>query len=130
MPATPRPDAFTGSFLLAADQSLPQNPIPFNYSGTYVALIGDLINQAAGGTVSIPFGSIGAPGCKGLLIRYDAQPSPAAAVMLRLNGGVTDIELTPGSLLVYLNATPAAGITSAQLIFTQPCQVQVWVLGG
>ncbi len=126
---TPQPVAFNGAFQLAPDQSLPQDPIPFNYSGTFLALVAELVNQAASGSLSIPFGSIGGAGCKGLLIRYDAQPAPAAAVMLRLNGGATDIELTPGSLFMYFNAAPAAGITQAQLIFTQPCQMRVWVLG-
>lgn len=129
MPPTPQPVAFVGAFQLAADQSLPQDPIPFNYSGTFLALVADLVNQGGAATVGIPFGSVVAPGAKGLLIRYDAQPSPAAAVMLRLNGGVTDIELTPGSLFVYFNAAPAAGITQAQLVFTQACQIRVWVLG-
>lgn len=127
--STPQPVAFAGAFQLAPDQSLPQDAIPFNYSGTYLALVAELMNQGGAGSVAIPFGSIGAPGCKGLLIRYDAQPAPAAAVMLRLNGGAEDIELTPGSLFMYFNASPANGIISAQLIFTQPCQMRVWVLG-
>ena len=126
---TPQPVAFAGAFQLAADQSLPQDPIPFNYSGTYLALEAHLMSQGGAATVAIPFGTIGAPGCKGLLVRYDAQPAPAAPVMLRLNGGVTDIELTPGSLFAYFNASPANGITQAQLVFTQACQMRVWVLG-
>lgn len=129
MAPTPQPVAFAGSFQLAADQSLPQDGIPFNYSGAFLALEGSLVNQGSSGSVSVPFGSITAPGAKGLLVRYDSQAAPAAAVMLRLNGGVTDIELTPGSLFVYFNAAPNAGITAAQLIFTAACQIRVWVLG-
>jgi hypothetical protein len=127
--STAQPVAFAGAFQLAADQSLPQDPLPFNYLGTYLALVADLMNQGGAGSVAIPFGTIGAPGCKGLLIRYDAQPAPAAAVMLRLNGGVTDVELTPGSLFIYFNPAPLAGITAAQLTFTAACQLRVWVLG-
>jgi hypothetical protein len=126
---TPQPVAFAGAFQLAPDQSLPQDPIPFNYSGTFLALECSLLNQGGAGSVAIPFGSLIAPGVKGLLIRYDAQPAPAVAVMLRLNGGTTDVELTPGSFFVYFNAAPAAGITSALLVFTAPCQMRVWVLG-
>lgn len=129
MSPQPQPVAFAGSFQLSPDQSLPQDGLPFNFSGTYVALVADLVNQSGAGSVAVPFGSINAPGAKGLLIRYDAQPSPAASVMLRLNGGVTDIELTPGSFFVYFNAAPAAGITAALLTFTAACQIRVWVLG-
>lgn len=128
MPASPRPVAFVGAFQLAADKSLPLEPIPFNYSGTYVALVADLMNVSGAGTLTVPFGNVGAPGAKGLLIKYDTQPAPAAAAMLRLNGGATDIELTPGSLFVYFNAAPVAGITAATIAYTQACQVQVWVL--
>lgn len=129
---TAQPVAFAGSFQVAADQSLPQDPVPFNYSGTYLALQGNLMNVGGAGLVDIPFGSLGeegSPGVKGLLIRYDAQPSPAAAVMLKVNGGSDTIELTPGSFLVYFNANPAAGITGASLTFTAACQIRVWVLG-
>jgi hypothetical protein len=127
--STAQPVAFAGTFQVAADQSLPQDGIPFNFSGTYLALVADLMNVPGAGAIAVPFGSVGAPGAKGLLIRYDAQAAPAAAVLLRLNGGVTDIELTPGSLFIYFNAAPAAGLTAALLTFTAACQIRVWVLG-
>jgi hypothetical protein len=130
MAVTPQPVSFAGAFQLAADQSLPQDPIPFNYSGAFVALVSDVANVLGAGTVTVPFGSIVSPGCKGLLVRYDpVQPTGAAPVLLTLNGGSQAIELTPGSMLAYFNAVPVAGITSASIAVTAACQLRVWVLG-
>lgn len=127
---TPQPVAFAGSFQLAPDQSLPQDAIPFNFSGQYVALSAELANPQGAATIAVPFGSIATPGCKGLLVRYDAaQPQGAAAAQLTLNGGSQAIELTPGSLLVYFNANPVSGVTSASITVTAACQLRVWVLG-
>lgn len=128
MSATPQPVAFVGAFQLAADQSLPQDPIPFNFSGQYTALVAVLENPVGAGTINVPFGTIISPGAKGLLVRYDGPQTGAAAVQLTLNGGSAPIELTPGSFLVYFNATPSTGITSASFAVTAACQLRVWVL--
>src|ERR1700744_1259637 len=123
----PQPVAFAGTLQLAADQSLPQDPIPFNGSGTYNVLSAFRLNVASG-TTTVPFGSVGAPGAKGVFIRYDAQPAPAAAVELAINGGNQPVELTPGGFIVYFNPTPSAGITAIHVTATAACQLLVWLL--
>jgi hypothetical protein len=129
MPASPQPVAFVGAFQLAADQSLPQDPIPFNFSGTYLALVADLLNVLVPGSVALPFGSIIAPGAKGFLIRYDAQGAPAAPVLVTINGGTQPIEISPGGMLVYFNPAPVVGIVSVSIAFAAACQLRAWVLG-
>jgi hypothetical protein len=128
MPPTSQPVAFAGALQLAADPSLPNDPIPFNFSGAFVALANGLLNITGAGTTPIPFDGVPAAGAKGILIRYDAQTG-AAALMLALNSSITPIELTPGSFLAYFDAAPSAGITTAALTATVGCQVRFWILG-
>lgn len=125
---SPQPVAFAGTLQLAADQSLPQDPIPFNFSGQYTALAEFMLNLVSGST-TVPFGSVAAPGAKGVLIRYDAQPSPAGAAQVTINAGSEPLELTPGGFLAYFNPTPAAGITAMTIAVTTACQLKVWLLG-
>jgi hypothetical protein len=125
-----QPMAFTGSFELAADQSLPQDGIPFTFAGQYAALQYSGLNPTGAGTVSVPFGSLISPGAVGLLVRYDApNQADAAPVYLTINGGSEPLELTPGSFFVYFNANPVLGITTASFAFTSACSLRVWVLG-
>ena len=95
----------------------------------YVALEEKLLNITAAGTVAVSFGSIGAPGAKGVLIRYDAQPAPAAPVAVTLNGGNQPLEICPGGMLVLFNPAPTAGITAMSLAVTAACQIRIWILG-
>lgn len=128
MAAVPQPFAFTGALQLAADQSLPQDPIPFNFSSAFVALSQEKFNLSGAGTQAMSFGSIASPGAKGVFIRYDAQAG-AAALQVTFNGGITPLEITPGGMLIWLNPSPAAGATAMSIVYTASCQVQVWVLG-
>jgi hypothetical protein len=129
MAPTPQPFAFAGTLQLAADQSLPQDPIPFNVSSQYVALQKSLLSLTGTGTVNVPFGSISAPGAKGLAIRYDSGQVGAAAVQVTINGGSQPLEVTPGGFIVWINPTPAAGVTAVSIAYTASCQLNVWVLG-
>lgn len=128
MAATSQPFAFAGALQLAADQSLPQDPIPFNFSGSFVALASGVVNFPSAGSQDIPFNGVIAPGAKGVLIRYDVQVG-AAPVTFTYNSSVTPLELTPGSLMAYFNANPTTGVTSASLTVTAACQVRYWILG-
>jgi hypothetical protein len=124
------PVAFAGQFELAADQSLPQDPIPFTYAGSYTALQYSGLNVSGSGTVDVPFGTLSTPGLIGLLVRYDGpNQAEAAPVYLTINGGSEPLELTPGSFLAYFNASPVEGVVSASFAFTSACSLRVWVLG-
>lgn len=130
MSATPQPVEFSGQFQLAADQSLPQDPIPFVFAGQYTSLVATILEPSASGSVAIPFGTVAAPGAVGFLVRYDApNQADAAPVELVLNGSADPIELTPGSFFAYFNANPVNGITEASITYTSACTLRVWVLG-
>jgi hypothetical protein len=128
MPPISQPVAFAGALQLSADPSLPADPIPFNYSGTFVALASGVLNISSAGTTPIPFDGVPAAGAKGILVRYDAQ-SGALAAQLALNACTPPVEITPGSLFVYFNAAPGSGVTSAAITVTAACQIRFWVLG-
>jgi hypothetical protein len=129
MPPAPQPFSFTGALQLAADQSLPQDPIPFNGSSSFIALESSVLNLVGSGTQAVPFGSIGAPGAKGVMVRYDSGQSGAAPILATLNSGSQPLEIAPGGFLVWINPTPSAGATSLSIAFTASCQVRVWLLG-
>jgi hypothetical protein len=128
MPPTTQPFTFAGALQLSADPSLPADPIPFNFSGTFVALASGVLNITGAGTTSVPFDGVPSVGAKGILIRYDQQAGGAAA-QLALNASATPIELTPGSFMAYFDATPAVGLTSASITVTAACQIRFWILG-
>lgn len=124
-----QPFAFQGALQLAADQSLPPDPIPFNASGNYNSQSGGLLSLSGGGTVAVPFGTVAAPGAKLLAIRYDANQQGAQPVLVSINGGAQPLEVSPGGFIVWVNPNPAAGVTSCSIAYTASCQLRVWVLG-
>jgi hypothetical protein len=128
MPPVPQPFAFAGTLQLAADQSLPPDPIPFNGSGSFVALAQEKLNLTGSGTQAVAFGSVGSPGAKGVAIRYDAQAG-AAPLLITVNAGSQPLEVSPGGFIQWFNPAPAAGAISLSIAYTASCQVQVWVLG-
>ena len=131
MTAALQPVQFTGEFCLAADQSLPQDPIPFAFAGQFTALVSVVLDPNGAGSVAIPFGTLVSPGAIGLLIRYDApNQADAAPVYLAINGASDGLlEFTPGSFMAYFDADPVLGITSASIAYTSACTLRVWVLG-
>ena len=124
-----QPVAFAGALQLAADQSLPQDAIPFNFAGSFVALSEAVLNLIGSGTKAVDFGTVGSPGAKGLLIRYDGNQAGAAPVEVTINAGSAPLEISPGGMLVWFNPNPAAGATTCSIAYTAGCQLRVWVLG-
>jgi hypothetical protein len=125
-----QPFAFQGALQLAADQSLPPDAVPFNASGQYSSQSGGVpLNLSGSGTISVPFGTVAAPGAKLLAIRYDANQQGAQPVLVSINGGAQPLEVSPGGFIVWVNPNPAAGVTSCSIAYTASCQLRVWVLG-
>ena len=129
MSATPQPVAFAGALSLTADQSLPPDPIPYNFTGQYTQLQDSLLSLAGAGSEDVSFGTIGAPGAVGLLISYAPGQTGASSVLVTINGGDQPLEISPGGMLVWFNPTPGAGITSCSIAYTTSCQLRVRVLG-
>jgi hypothetical protein len=128
MPPTSQPITFAGALQLSADPTLPADPIPFNFSGQFVALSSGVINITGAGTVTVPFDGVPTVGAKGVLIRYDAQVG-AAPIYIAFNSSATPTELTPGGFIAQFNAAPVVGTTSAVITVTAACQVRFWIFG-
>lgn len=129
MPPAPQPFVFAGQLQLAADQSLPPDPVPFNFSSQFLSKEESVLNLVGAGSIAVPFGSVGAPGAKGLLIRYDAPQSGALPVFCTINGGTMPLEISPGGMLLWFNPNPSAGALTLSLAFTASCQLRIWILG-
>jgi hypothetical protein len=129
MPPTSQPVAFAGALQLSSDPSLPADPIPFNFSGQFVALASGVLNITSPSTTPFPFDGVPAAGAKGILVRYDAQGAGALAAQIALNACTPPFELTPGSFFCYFNAAPGSGITAATITVTAACQIRFWILG-
>jgi hypothetical protein len=129
MPPSPQPFVFAGQLQLAADQSLPPDPVPFNFSSQFTSKEESVLTLTGAGALSVAFGSVGAPGAKGLLIRYDAPQTGALPILCTINGGTAPLEITPGGMLLWFNPNPTAGALALSIGYTASCQLRVWVLG-
>lgn len=129
MSATPQPVSFAGALSLQADQSLPADPIPYNFTGQYTQLQDSLLNLSGSGTENVPFGSIAGAGAIGLLISYPPGQVGSSAVLVTINGGSEPLEISPGGMIAWFNPTPGAGVTTCSIEYLTSCQLRVRVLG-
>jgi hypothetical protein len=127
--ALQQPFAFNGVLQDAADQSLPQDPIPFNFSAQFTARSSGVLSLSGSGSQALPFGTIGSPGAKAIFIRYDGGQQGALPVLLTLNSDTVPEEITPGGMFALMNPNPTAGVTSASIAFTASCQIRYWIYG-
>jgi hypothetical protein len=122
------PFAFAGSFQLPGDQGLPPDQIAINMSSTFDSENKQVLNLSGSGTKTIPFGTVGLAGLKGLLIKVDANPN-GQPVLITVNAGTAPIEVSPGGFIAVGSPSPAAGITSLSVTWTSAAIVRIWALG-
>jgi hypothetical protein len=128
MAATTNPFTLQGTLTLPPDEGAQQVPISFSLSGSFTSLLESRLVMTGAGTTVVPFGTVGTPGAKVLVIEYEAAVG-AAPVQLNFNGGTDDIELAPGGLLVYASPVPVAGLTSLSIVRTTDAVIRVRLLG-
>lgn len=116
-----------GSLVFSPDDGIPQVPLPFNYSGAFASLASARLVMTGAGSLAIPMGSIAA--VKALLLEVEFSATSSAPVILHVNGGTDDIEISPGGILMYVNPSPVAGITSITIDRTEDVVVRVHALG-
>lgn len=122
-------------FNLACTLTLPlidgQPPVtlPFNFSGQFKqrALFDESFTGS--GTMSIPLGTIGAPGALLIIIEHVATQG-ASPILVKYNGASQGKELAPGSGDLYVNTAPSAGVTAISFDYTTAGRVRAWILGG
>ncbi len=126
----PTPFTLSGSLALPPDTGQPIGQIPFSGSASFESKADLEFNITGAGTQVVPFGSVGAPGAKGILVEVDAS-SNGAPVQLRFNAGDADgqLEVAPGGFLAFFSPVPATGITALSIVSTTANRVRVRVLG-
>src|SRR5579862_4226076 len=114
------PFTIAGTLNLPGDVSLPADPIPFGGSSSATSEANTVLNLVGSGTKSIPLGTIGAPGCIGVLIKLDPNSTPGAPpVNIKVNSSSSGLlEISPGGCIAIFNPSPVAGITALDVIFT------------
>lgn len=126
------PFAFAGTLQVPPDNSLPQDPIPFNASGSFDSASEGILNFPSGSaTVVVSMGTLPAAGAKGIFIRYDAADNAVGAppVQIVLNSGSAPIELTLGGFIAITSPSPVAGITAVSVTRTAAAKLRFWFLG-
>jgi hypothetical protein len=124
------PFSFTGALQVPGDRGLPQDPIPLNMSSSFTSVNEQVLNLTSAGTMTLPMGTVGNAGLKGLLIKVDANADLSAEpVYVKINAETVGEEVVPGGFKAHGNPAPVAGITSITISWTTPNIVRVWALG-
>lgn len=122
------PFNFTSTLNLPGTPGLPLDPIPILASLEYSKKAEFELEFTGSGTVTIPFGSIGATGAK-LIVVMQESTTGAAAISLRRNASATGgSEISPGGFVIECNPTPAAGTSALEFTHTASGRVRVWLL--
>jgi hypothetical protein len=126
--AGPIPFAFAGTLQIPSDPALPPDGVPIQMSGQFNSENYQVLNLTGTGTKSIPFGTVGAAGLNGLLIKVAANPT-AQHIQVTINGASQPAEISPGGFLALGSPNPVMGITSISIAWTSVNYVQIWGLG-
>ncbi len=127
-PSSQTPFHVAGELRMPFDTGQPDAPIPFTGSGAFQSRQHSLLNLSGAGSTDVPFGSVGVPGAKAILVEMDPDAA-GTPITLAVNGGAGALELSPGGFLVYHNPAPQGGITSLTITHATSAIVRVWVLG-
>lgn len=128
MAASTNPLVIQGTVLFPPDEGQQPVPVAFGFTGQYTQIVDSRLALTGAGTTSVPFGGIGAPGIKAVLLEYE-EDAVAAAVTVKFNGSTDGIELKPGGLILYTNPVPSTGITSISLVRTSDAVIRVRLFG-
>lgn len=122
------PFSLEAKLLLPPDVGLPPDPIALSVSSQFDSEADFVLKLTASGTKAVPLGTADVPGLKGLFIKVDAS-STAQPVIVRFNGALTGIEISPGGGFSYASPNPVDGITQLDIDFATAVTVRVWALG-
>lgn len=128
MSASTNPAVISGTLTSPPDEGVNPTPVQFGLSISYVSEVESRLIMTGSGSQAVPFGTVGAPGAKLILLEYEPDPV-AAPILVKFNGGVETIELAPGGFIAYGNPTPGSGITSLTLVRTTDAVVRVRLFG-
>lgn len=126
--ASQNPFTFQGTLAFPPDEGQQPVPVAFGLANQYQSILDGRYVLTGSGSLVVPFGSVGSPGAKGMLIEVEAA-SGAQPVQVNVNGGTDDIEISPGGFLAYGSPNPATGITSLTIVYASDAVVRVRLFG-
>jgi len=122
------PFTFSGSLYYPPDVGLAMAAQPFGLTGSFESKNEQELNITGAGTITVSFGTLGDPGAKGLLIEVD--PSGVnALIIVNINGGTDNIEISPGGFMALGSPSPVDGITELDIVSTTANKVRIRIIG-
>ena len=123
------PFSLQASVTLAPDDGQPNAILDFSFTGQFSSKMTQKLELSGTGTHAVGFGTIAAPGVKAVFLEYlNNAASGLQPVMLTVNGGTDDIEVSPGGCWIYCNPNAVAGITSLSIAHTSSATIRVTLL--
>lgn len=124
------PFSFSGTLSFPPDANVPPELVGIAFSANYDEFLWTKMDLTGSGTKTVPFGDLGAPGAKCVVVKVDASAT-ASAINLRWNGGGASgqQEISPGGFLVLGSGTPGTGLTALDIVYTSNVTVRVLLLG-
>ena len=126
--ATTNAIVIQGTVQFPPDEGQPAVPVPFGLSSSYSSVVDSKLVMVGSGSQVVPFGTVGSPGAKAMLVEYEQQVG-APPVQLRINGGSDNLELSPGGFICLGSPAPAVGITSLTIVRTADATIRVRLFG-
>lgn len=123
------PFSIQASVTLPPDDGQPNSILDFSFTGQFTSKMVQRLELAGSGVHSVGFGSIGAPGVKAVFLEYlNNAATGLLPVILKVNGGTDQIEVTPGGCWIYCNPNAVGGITALSITRTAGCTIRVTLL--
>lgn len=125
------PFTLQGTLAYPADLGGANETHSFSLAGSFEHKAEFELKLTGSGTKAVDFGSLAADGAKVLYLKVDpaASGDTAAPVNLRINGSSDDVEVAQGGFLCLGSPSPASGILSLSIVYTQNAFVRIVVLG-
>jgi hypothetical protein len=128
MAASTNPVILQGTVSFPPDEGQTPVPVTFGLSTTYTSDVEARLIMVGAGTTAVPFGTVGSPGAKVMLLEFEADPA-AQPVQVKFNGGSETLELSPGGFLAYGSPNPGVGISSLSITRLGDAIVRVRLFG-
>ena len=88
-----------------------------------------MLELSGTGTHVVGFGTIGVPGAKAVFLEYlNNASSGLQPIIVKVNGGTDQNEISPGGCFIQCNPNAVGGITALSIGFTSNASVRVTLL--
>ena len=123
------PFSFEGSLVCPKERELHGVPVPFLAHAQFDSKVEYVLDlPPASAEQELDFGTIPGVGAKMVAVIYE-QGAKATSVLLKINEGAGQLELTPGGFFVFHSPTPSEGITALSVAHRAAGRLRIWIMG-